>query len=103
MANVLLYDKSVENSIVVRGILDQTAQNITYSENDELKKVSVQSLLKEFAQKKIDFIIYIEYEKEHFLSIDQYKNATIIGTLDNEETIICGVLDNSVKIIHGTL
>ena len=80
MANVLLYDKSVEKSIVVRGILDQTAQNITYSENDELKKVSVQSLLKEFAQKKIDFIIcdiccYWQNENligmtyDHFLSL----------------------------------
>lgn len=103
MAKTLLYDKSIEDSLVISGILDKAAQNITYSENDELKTVTVQSLLKGFAQKKIDFIIYIEYEKEQFLNIDQYKNSTIIGTLDGEENTIHGVLDESVKIIKGIL
>ncbi len=103
MAKVLLYNKSVADSIFINGILDKNARSITYSENDEIKKTSVQSLLREFASKKVDFIIFIEYEKEQMINIDQYKNSEIIGTMDETETMICGVLDENVKIIKGIL
>lgn len=102
MAKSLLYDKSVENSIFVNGILDKKAKNIVYSENDEIKQASIQSLLKGFASKKIDFIVFVEHEREWLLNIDQYKEAKIIGTLDIEENILLGVLDDSVKILKQT-
>ncbi len=43
MAKVLLYNKSVADSIFINGILDKNARSITYSENDEIKKTSVQN------------------------------------------------------------
>lgn len=103
MAKVLLYDKQIEDSIFISGILDKSAKNITYSENDEIKKTTVKSLLKEFVNKKIDLIIFTEYEKDKMLNIDQYRDSTIFGSLNDDENIILGVLDGESKILKGII
>lgn len=102
MAKVLLYDKEVADSIFVSGILDKNTKTISYSENDAIKRANVLGLLKEFANKKVDFIIFTETEKEWMLNLEEYKNLKIIGTLDKDENMLLGVLDGAVSILKGT-
>lgn len=64
MAKVLRYSKQTTERISIKGILDENAENITYSENDEALTVAVQDLLDKFAGNRINLIILTENNED---------------------------------------
>lgn len=64
MAKVLRYSKQTTERISIKGILNETATEITYSENDEALTVTVQDLLDKFAGDRINLIILTEDNEE---------------------------------------
>lgn len=72
MAKVLRYSKQTTERISIKGILNEDATTITYSENDEALTVTVQELLNKFAGDRINLIILTENNEE--LSVKE--NAT---------------------------
>lgn len=64
MAKVLRYSKQTTERISIKGILDENAENITYSENDEALTVAVQDLLDKFAGSRINLIILTENNED---------------------------------------
>lgn len=64
MAKVLRYSKQTTERISIKGILNEDATEITYSENDEALTVTVQDLLDKFAGDRINLIILTEDNEE---------------------------------------
>ena len=64
MAKVLRYSKQTTERISIKGILNEDATEITYSENYEALTVTVQDLLDKFAGDRINLIILTEDNEE---------------------------------------
>lgn len=65
MAKQLSYKKTTTEAITVKGILDETASNITYlNEDKEEVTISVQTLLDKFASVGVSLSIKAQTDEE---------------------------------------
>lgn len=65
MAKQLSYKKTTTEAITVKGVLDETASNITYiNEDKEEVTISVQTLLDKFASVGVSLSIKAQTDEE---------------------------------------
>lgn len=64
MLKVLRYSKQTTKRIALHGVLNTSANQITYTEDEETFTVSVQELFNKFAGERINLIILSENNEQ---------------------------------------